>query len=206
MSETMVCRNEDGAFDATMLATKPLLQSTYAEVLRLRVAITMVRHDEYEDTKLGPYVVPKQTPMAMFSRIAALNRDSWSIRPRTLERPLEEFWPERFLVSPEEVTSDSKDYPSPQSESLEHTDVSPQFSLEGLSGCWIPFGGGQRMCPGRHFAKHEIPGTFSVLFNKFDIEVVDMAEAKGLQPDLTWAPYGGLPPAGKLRVRMRRRI
>ncbi|KAF2821001.1 cytochrome P450, partial [Ophiobolus disseminans] len=202
ISEAITCRKEDGSFDVTALATKPLLQSTYAEVLRLRVAITMIRNNEYASTNLGPYTVPKQTPMAMFSRMAALNRDGWAIRPKTLDRPLEDFWPERFLVHPEETesASDTNALPPPL------TTEASEFSLDGLAGCWIPFGGGQRMCPGRHFAKHEILGTFSVLLNKFEIEVMSTTEARDLQPDLNWVPYGGLPPAGKLRVRMRRRV
>jgi cytochrome P450 len=206
MSEAMACRKENGGFDVTTLASKPLLQSAYAEVLRLRIAITIIRNNEYEHTNLGPYTVPKQTPMAMFSRMAARNRDAWAIRPRTLGRPLEDFWSERFLVYPGDTESAFNahipDLPVP----LHSADETPKFSLDGLAGCWIPFGGGQRMCPGRHFAKHEILGTFSVLFNKFDIDVVSMTEARNLRPDLNWVPYGGLPPGGKLRVRMRKRV
>lgn len=42
-------------------------------------------------------------------------------------------------------------------------DRPPYFSLDGLNGSWIPYGGGFRACPGRHFAKREILMTLAVM-------------------------------------------
>lgn len=202
LAESATCNKSDGTIDINKLNEQPFVQSACAEVLRLRVAISMVRSNEFKDVHLGEYRIPKQMTMLLFSRMAALNRDAWAVvRPSTLGRPLEEFWAERFLVQVESSsTSNNQSAPSAAAK------TERQFSLDGLAGCWIPFGGGQRMCPGRHFAKHEIIGTFALMFQMFDIEVVNAQQAKTLEPDLRWAPYGGLPPAGQLQVRMRRRI
>jgi cytochrome P450 len=63
-----------------------------------------------------------------------------------------DFAPERFLV---------------------HTESGPKFSLSGLQGSWIPFGGGIWTCPGRHFVKQQAIFTLAVLSTTFDIEIGD---------------------------------
>lgn len=82
-----------------------------------------------------------------------------------------------------------------------------RFTLDHLDGCWLPHGGGQRMCPGRHLAKNEIFGTFSLLFRRYDVELwLDPPAADALQPNGRRVPFGGLPPCrGKVSVRMRRK-
>lgn len=81
--------------------------------------------------------------------------------------------------------------------------VEPVFSLEGVAGCWLPFGGGQRMCPGRHFAKSEMLGTFAMLLSDYDLEL--SGDMDGIRPDMRWYPTGTLPPMGKVPFRIRRK-
>lgn len=152
----------------------------------------MIRTNEDVPFRLGPdsdsdYTVPRNTTMSTFSSITARNQPTWaSVRPQTVSRPLDEFWPERFLVRGRE---DSKF----------------KFSVEGLAECWMPYGGGQRMCPGRHFAKNGIIGTLGVLLDLFDCELVDRRAADGVQSDQRWVPYGTLPPTRRVVVRLTRR-
>lgn len=175
-------------FDLSKFSTKPLLQSTYAELLRMLVQTTMTRTNENGNFDLGPdYTVRKNDTMTIFSSITARNSAAWhTARPEALARPLDEFWPERFLVR--------KGKDSPQA----------TFSMEGLAECWMPYGGGQRMCPGRHFAKLEIIGTLGVLLENFEMELMDEPEAAKVIPDKRWVPYGTLPPKGTVSVRLRR--
>ncbi|THC96030.1 hypothetical protein EYZ11_004490 [Aspergillus tanneri] len=187
--ELQDCLKPDaGDFDVAKFSTKPLLQSTYAEVLRLRVTTTMTRTNENADFKLGPdYTISKNMTMTIFSSITAHNKEAWgAMRPESVTKPLEEFWPERFLVQ-------------------KYNNKNPAFSVEGLTECWMPYGGGQRMCPGRHFAKNEIIGTLGLLLDLFECELVDIQEAQRVKADKRWVPYGTLPPTRKVAVRMRRR-
>jgi hypothetical protein len=80
----------------------------------------------------------------------------------------------------------------------------PRFSLAGRAGAWIPFGGGRHICPGRHFAKREIIGTFAVLCDAFDMELLPHGGG-GTQPDTHFFAVGAMPAKGKVPFRMRRR-
>lgn len=188
--ELQDCMNPQtpGTFDITKFSTKPLLQSTYAEVLRVRVATGTVRANENTDFQLAPdYKVPRNMTMTIFSSITAHNTAAWgAARPQTVSRPLDEFWPERFLVQKES----NKD---------------ATFTVEGLAECWMPYGGGQRMCPGRHFAKNEIIATLGLLLDMFECELIDRQKAEQVQPDQRRVPYGTLPPTRKVGVRIVRR-
>ncbi|CAG8903086.1 unnamed protein product [Penicillium egyptiacum] len=178
---------ETGDLDIPKLSTKPLLQSTYAEVLRLRVTTTTMRTNEDANFKLGPdYAIDKDVTMTIFSSITAYNRLAWeAARPESIAKPLDEFWSERFLVLRNKKEAN--------------------FSLEGLTECWMPYGGGQRMCPGRHFAKNVIIGTLGLLLELFECELVDVQQAERVKPDTKWVPYGTLPPTKKVALRLRTR-
>ncbi|OCL10073.1 cytochrome P450 [Glonium stellatum] len=209
-AEARTCRTEDSGFDITRLSNKPLLQSAYAEVLRLRVAITMTRTDEFGDFNLAGYTVPKHKPIVIFSRTAALNEEAWTLAGRPPSRPLEEFYADRFLAYPDATNDKGRASSNPaelssETETTENLEpAEPQFSLDGLAGCWLPYGGGQRMCPGRHFAKNEIIGTFALLFSRYEIQLKNADHSK-VQPDMRWYPVGGLPPVCKVPFRIRKR-
>lgn len=66
--------------------------------------------------------------------------------------PPEEFWVERFLVR--------------------DGDKRMGFSLEGMQGKWMPYGMGEHICPGRHFAKYEMLLSFAVVVDRYDVEVL----------------------------------
>lgn len=70
------------------------------------------------------YTIPRNTTMGTFSSITARNQPAWEfLRPQTVTRPLDKFWPERFIVW---GRGDSKS----------------KFSVEGLAECWMSYGGG----------------------------------------------------------------
>lgn len=189
----------------TKLASQPLLQSVYAEVLRLCVAIAMSRTNELDDFEFSGYRTKKNHPIMIFSRPPAMNEEAWAAAGRSSAKPLTTFDPERFLVGPSSPSSSKRpqDGHGPQLESGPSASHRT-FSLDGLAGCWIPYGGGQRMCPGRHFAKVEMLTTFALLFSEYEVELgnTDVSQVK---PDLRWFPAGALPPTGKVPFRMRKR-
>lgn len=193
--EVAACRNAEEGLDIERLFSQPLLQSIYAEVLRLHVVIGTARQSDTEPFSLGGYQIPKGEPFVIFSRHPALNQEAWGMagRPPTETTPLHEFHPERFLVG------DNKASDPEGGASLE-------FSMEELAGLWIPYGGGQRMCPGRHFAKNEIIGTFAVLTREYDLELLGDDRHHHASSDLRWFPSGALPPVGKVPFRIRKRV
>ncbi|KAI1312744.1 cytochrome P450 [Xylaria venustula] len=184
----------------TKLGSQPLLQSVYAEVLRLYVAIAMSRTNELDDFEFSGYRIKKNHPIMIFSRPPAMNEEAWATAGRSSAKPLSTFDAERFLVgSYPSRRCQSEDVPQLGSD----TSASQRtFSLDGLVGCWIPYGGGQRMCPGGHFAKVEMLTTFALLFSEYDIELGD-TDVSQVKPDLRWFPVGALPPTSKVPFRMR---
>lgn len=189
-------------FDIPKLSSQPLLQSAFAETLRLRVATGVVRVSEHEPFKLAGYEIEQNHRLLVFTRPLALNSEAWVRAGRPPTRPLEQFQAERFLVL-KTKSCGSKGNDTTQSSIT--NDDGLEFSLDGLAGCWFPFGGGQRMCPGRHFAKQQIISAFALLFNDFDIELSPVVDTNKVLPDMRWIAVGGLPPVCKVPVRIRRR-
>ncbi|KAI8954547.1 cytochrome P450 [Xylaria longipes] len=203
MSEVSSCTSSAG-IDISALLAQPLLQSTYAEVLRLRVAIAMTRVSESEAFQLGGYKIPAGQPFIIFSRPPALNREAWALagREHAIKAPLDEFHADRFLIPPLPSTEQKTQQ---EAYAIRPIGAKAEFSLEGLAGCWIPYGGGQRMCPGRHFAKAEMISTVALLLSQYDIQVLPTGPSRA-KPDLRWFPVGALPPAGKVPFRMRKKV
>jgi hypothetical protein len=71
-------------------------------------------------------------------------------------------------------------------------------------------GGGPPICPGRHFAKHEIFTTVAVLVTEFDIEFVGWKNLDGspsdraAQNDQLYCGAGCMPPDREMDIRMKR--
>ncbi|THZ14090.1 cytochrome P450 [Aureobasidium pullulans] len=137
--------------------------------------------------------------------------------------PLNQFWAERFLLK----TGSDHSGPLLQSYRKKHVDipattrpelpvrvdsamedsaVQPEvkYSTNGLAGAWVPYGGGQSLCPGRHYAKQEMLMTFAIMSTCFDIEILQEPGEVTL-PDLGYFGLGVLPPKNKTRCRIRRR-
>ncbi|ETS73858.1 hypothetical protein PFICI_14804 [Pestalotiopsis fici W106-1] len=202
MDEINSCNGPSG-LDPNRLVAQPLLQSCYAETLRLRVTNGMVRQNDSEPFVMGNgYRVPKGEPMVIFTHHPSLNEESWnSTRSSSTDVPLTQFHAERFLVPDDTVEENTSNgnVPGADVEGGKY-----KFSLDGLAGLWLPYGGGQRMCPGRHFAKAEMLSTLSLLLSQFDLELMDTDKFQP-KPDSNWFPTGALPPDCKVPFRMRRR-
>ncbi|ERF75821.1 hypothetical protein EPUS_01651 [Endocarpon pusillum Z07020] len=184
----------DGTPDVKRLTELPLLQSVYAEVLRLYVDIIILRYLE-TDLTLPIGHGGDGTPQVQLPKGGVLHVPTWSVHhdpaawPGVV--PPDEFDAERFLVPDEkgEMT----------------------FSLGSMPGRWAPYGGGKPMCPGRFFAKQEIFVTVATLLRMYDFEKVGYLDGKGKRTDKfpgvksRLAGGGTLRPDGDHRVRMERR-
>ena len=215
--EIQSCQVEDPdtreiKLDTGMLSSKPLLQSIYAETLRLRIALIVGRTPEYENFHLEGWIFPPQEMIAISSRAGAMNPEIWNAGTRENPHPLDTFWADRFLIYPDDPTSgplrkerfDLEDCKSGCPKSDRVSKGTPVFSTDGLAGAWIPYGGGQRMCPGRHFAKQEMIATFAIFMTNYDIELTVSWDDPPAS-DMDFFPFGGLPPTKAIPFRMRRR-
>ncbi|RYC55256.1 hypothetical protein CHU98_g10948 [Xylaria longipes] len=212
MSEVSESRLEHPrTFDIKKLTSQPSLQSVYAEVLRLYVASGIARVVLHTDIDTAGYRIPKNSYIAMYSRSMAFDHRAWLLAGRQSGRPLVEFDPSRFLVdttwkrpSHNNRGSEASREPGVPIEAPDSSKRKRRFSMEGLLGLWIPYGGGDHVCPGRHFAKHEILMTFAAMLSEFDIQL-EHPKSKGTLPNMKYATFGALPPASKVPFRIRRR-
>ncbi|KAI1744489.1 cytochrome P450 [Xylaria scruposa] len=169
-------------FDITSITGSPLLQSVYAEVLRIRVSLFHNRSPIQGDYTMGEYKLRQGGLVCISTNIASNHARAWG-KSRTA-RPLSQFWAERFLV--------------PDSEDRDKV----KFSTDGLEGAWMPYGGGSLMCPGRHLAKQEMMGGVAVFGAYFEMKVL-----KGPpRMDDRFYGLGAQPPRGPVPVRLRRKV
>jgi cytochrome P450 len=147
------------------------------------------------------------------SSIESFDEKVWSTGSSEHPHPLDEFWSDRFLIYPNDPSSGplKKSIPSPsttmvalQEKKKENKDTKPRFSLEGLSSSWLPYGGGVRLCPGRHFAKQEMISSAAIFLTAFDIQ---LKVPEGFRPevDQSYFAFGTMPPKGVIPARIRRR-
>jgi cytochrome P450 len=176
--------SEEGAINFVDLAEQPLLQSVFAEVLRMRTSGLTNRMAEYGDVKYNEYTVPQNEFILIHSDALHYNKEIWERAGRTITTPMTQFQADRFLV------------PSP---------AGPVYSIDGLSGIWVPFGGGDRMCPGRHLLKYQMLSTFAYIFTNFDIEM-DSRQAQKVKCNRKFSPFGALPPDRPLGFKIRRKM
>lgn len=100
----------------------------------------------------------------------------WSTRNGEAIHPLSGFSADRFLLFTNFAGSgpsrqNSLDKNKPESLRCKPRGGEPTFSLETLRGAFIPFGGGDYICSGRHFAKHVTMLSFALLCIMYGIEL-----------------------------------
>lgn len=188
-------KREDGRiqFDVDQLLRLPVLQAVYAETLRLRMHFYIIRMPDRVDMNIRDWIIPRQKVVVTSTTVAHMDREVWDTGLQN-EHPVDQFWIGRFLNYPREGDGGNLKGPNP-----------PEFSTKGLEGAWIPYGGGPRQCPGRHFAKRQILLTTALMVSLFDCEI--LKEGMDVKEDFTLMGFGSgvSHPAGKVPVRIRRR-
>ncbi|KAI0838408.1 cytochrome P450 [Hypoxylon sp. FL0890] len=189
--DSCALRGADGRiqFDVDQLLRLPILQAVYAETLRLRMHFYIIRMPDRVDLNIRDWIIPRRKVIVTPTTVAHMDSEAWNIGVNN-EHPVDQFWIGRFLKYP------SKDSPG---------STSPTFSTKELEGSWIPYGGGPRQCPGRHFAKRQILLTAALMVSLFDCEILE--EGKNVREDFTLKGFGSgvSHPAGKVPMRIRRK-
>ena len=190
-------------FDIDRLVGLPILQAVYAETLRLRMHFYVIRMPDRVDMPIQDWIIPRKKVAVVSTTVAHLDSKAWNTGP-TKEYPLDMFWVGRFLVR--DVTDPSRQsIHSPPLRSTNEGTNDATFSLKGLEGSWIPYGGGPRQCPGRHFAKRQILHTIALVVSLFDCKFLN--DGMDVKEDHSLAGFGsGISnPAGRVPVKIRAR-
>ena len=229
---------EPPEIDLQNLQTLLLLQSAYAEILRLYTYNFLVSTSDHDDFTFKGWLIPQNRMVAISSHTAHMDAQVWNTDSPSAHHPLGSFWAKRFLrqcsdnpkgplkvKSSGETSTDAQSDVWPQNthagdaklrETRKVSQESAEFSLTGLSGIWMPFGGGYSLCPGRHIAKQEILISVAMLCTALDMELVQkpsLTERLGLGRttttkfglDMRYFGMGILPPKKEVWVRIRER-
>ncbi|KAL4934894.1 hypothetical protein BDV06DRAFT_234963 [Aspergillus oleicola] len=169
--------------DMDKLLRNDLLQSIYAETLRLYVQSYITRCSAHAPAEVGAWCLPQNEVGMVSSFVAHMDENVWNTRDRA--HPATEFWADRFLVALDKGKGVDE----------------PRFSLRGLEGSWIPYGGGFGACPGRLFAKRVILFTCALLVTQFDMDI----KTRDLSMDSSTYGLGTQKPKQKIVFAIRRR-
>ena len=207
--------DESLGFDMTKLCNQPILQSCFAETLRLYISVYIIRQPQFKDAQVLGYKIPMDKMIAISSTMAHRDKRNWNLGSMAEEHPVETFWGERFLTYSSNSTitstrstpptSSIKPPPSTSPIPSSRPPSEPKFSLKTHRGSWIPFGGGASQCPGRHWVKLQMLLTFAIIHSTFDIELSLAGGKKDLKVDTGRSGLGTLHPAEKAPFRIRRK-
>ncbi|KAE8167494.1 cytochrome P450 [Aspergillus tamarii] len=170
----------------TAMMANDLLQAVYAETLRLYVQAYVTRCSAHEPV----------------SYVNHMHEQLWNTKDGTY--PVNAFWADRFLLHPADPCSGPRRTWRDQVDPYHHANGAggqPSFSMKGLEGMWIPYGGGTSACPGRNFAKRLILFTCAFFVSQFDVEI----QVSSLDMDSSTFGLGTQKPKHKVPFSIRRR-
>jgi hypothetical protein len=189
------------AYDVARVAALPLTQSLQAEVSRLRVAQYITCANEFAEVSIdSQWKLPKACNTISFSHDIALVTKAWAnARPRTVERPLDEFWPERFLIPNEngpKVRGQRKNG---------HGIESGKFAAQNLELLAPAFYDNKSFGLASDYTRTMQAATLAVLLAEFEIELCDPQAADAAMPVLQESAFGQIRPQERIAVRIRKR-
>ncbi|KAK8859640.1 25-hydroxycholesterol 7-alpha-hydroxylase [Apiospora arundinis] len=182
-------------FDIHELTSLPLLQSIYAEALRLHVGILITRTSVVPVTIAG-HNFPPGTVFQSPTQLSHLEESVWGVPGH----PASEFWAHRHLKE--------KKKENEKGEIEKHL----EFSLAGPPGAFFPYGGGTAMCAGRNLAKAEVLVTVAMLVSRLDLKFLEWLKPDGSPSDrpaldnTKYANAVAAPPDREMRVQWGKRV
>ena len=182
-------------YDILGLAQAPLVKSIQTETRRLRTATCAVCTNKTDGFPLDKHwSLPKGATVTIFSHDVSFNADMWKkLQPRALEKPLEEFWAERFTVS--EQKGKSKKNVGIMLSDAATEDLGDLVTR--LATC--------DRYPGSRFISALQLATLAVLFAEFEVQLCDTEEVDAALPPVREFAYGTVKPLEKVAVRIRKR-
>jgi cytochrome P450 len=151
----------------------PYVEATIVESMRARPVIPMIVRMVMRPWRLGEYVVPARTPVAM-SIVTVHHRDDVYPRP-------DRFAPERFL-----------DTKQPDDPGDEHkSEAGRRAFIKPGTYTWIPFGGGIRRCLGATLAMAEQRVVLEAITRRTDLAAPDPRPEAPRMRNVTMIPAHG---------------
>ncbi|EEP81767.1 predicted protein [Uncinocarpus reesii 1704] len=198
------CRKPEGDIDMHRIVTHTYLKSVFLEALRYGVAAPTVR-DVLETTQIGEYTFHKGSVIHLPSRILHMDDEVWCSKGATVSAS--SFWSERFLdpEQNENIENAGAGFSKAAADPIALPVGTRSKDIRDRMPAFRAFGGGNHLCPGRHFALYEIVAGMATMFTMFDIEVDEDALRVNGMPAVDQRGIGGLPPDRKFMVRMRRK-
>ncbi|KAL2173171.1 cytochrome P450 [Thermothelomyces heterothallicus CBS 202.75] len=178
--------------DPQKVAALPLLASAYTETLRLRMNFNVVRNVRQSFTMAG-YTIRGGSLLQVPTLVAHYDEDVWGAE----SHPASEFWAGRHIKYTDEPDAEGR------------VTRKRVFAMAGRTGSYFPYGGGNLICPGRHFAKQEIMLTIALLISRFDIEFLGWTKLDGSPSDRPprndprFSGGGAAPPDRDMKIRIR---
>lgn len=190
------------------LLSLPLLHSVYAEVLRLRVEVQTVLQNDRDDIRINEWRFPMNSILFVPARPAHKDPDFWNTRDG--EHPLDKFWADRFIA----YSNDPRSGPRRRTNLARSANKQAQMSKvtgpgeakyvsSGLANSFMPYGVGERVCPGRFYAKRQILAFCAKIVHELDIEL--LATEKEFESSSVFYGLGIQPPLRSIPFKMRRR-
>ncbi|KAL8860686.1 MAG: hypothetical protein Q9178_003039 [Gyalolechia marmorata] len=190
--------------DIAKLMTSPLLQSIYNELLRLRVEVQTIFSSGDEEIHLSNCRIPKGSLVVVPAGDAHKDPSVWNTRSG--QYPLNHFWADRFLVyqgdpqsGPQKALGSDSD--TARSCRHSHGEAKPKLALSGLADTFMPFGIGERTCPGRGFARREIIMFCALVTYRYDMEF--LCDDQNFDTTQAYYGIGTQRPKGKIPFRIR---
>ncbi|KAF7951339.1 hypothetical protein EAE96_006655 [Botrytis aclada] len=208
---------QEASFDPESLASPefihkpiqiPLLQSIYAEVIRLHVEVQHVLYSHHSPVYVNQWIFPKKTPILVPCGPAHHDVNVWNTRNG--EFPLDTFWADRFLLCPEDAMSGPM-LTTPSSNGVSQFTLSsrqknsskPIYCETVMRNSFIGYGVGERTCPGRFLAKREIIAVFARIAQQYDIEL--LSKEKNFKHSVAFYGFGTQTPKNRIPFRIERR-
>jgi cytochrome P450 len=148
------------------------VEATIHESMRVRPVIPMIVRMVMRPWRLGEYVLPARTPVAV-SILGLHHRDDVYPQPQ-------DFRPERFLERRQ-----------PDDPADEQFEAGRRAFIKPGTYTWIPFGGGVRRCLGATLAMAEQRVVLQAIARRADLEAVDQAPEAPRMRNVTMIPRHG---------------